>query len=185
MSHIGTSQFSFAAPWSVYLKVLSLATTVLLLAGAVLVPPHIPAAALGGMVKLLIAAGCLLPLLGCALFVIRGFRLEAGTLLIGRLFWFTAFPLESLSRAWSSPEAMDGSIRLFGNGGLYSFTGLFRNKRLGRYRAFVTDPKRSVVLEFPRRTIVISPGSPSDFLRRLQSIQPQAEFPSAFEGTTD
>ena len=41
-------------------------------------------------------------------------------------------------------------------------------ERLGRYRAWVTDPRRAVVLEFPDRTIVVSPGRPHLFVDELR-----------------
>ncbi len=52
-------------------------------------------------------------------------------------------------------------------GGLFSFTGSFRNKALGAYRAFVTDPHRTVVLRFPKRTVIVSPDSPEAFLHEI------------------
>jgi hypothetical protein len=55
---------------------------------------------------------------------------------------------------------MQGSIRTFGNGGLFGFIGLFRNKKLGRYRAFATDEKNAVVLRFATHTLVITPEQP-------------------------
>lgn len=36
-----------------------------------------------------------------------------------------------------SPEAIRGSVRTWGNGGFFSFTGLFWNRELGNYRAFM------------------------------------------------
>jgi len=62
---------------------------------------------------------------------------------------------------------MRGSIRTFGNGGLFSFTGFYRNRLLGAYRAFVTDPRQAVVLRFPKRNVVVSPGAPEEFVRDL------------------
>jgi hypothetical protein len=59
---------------------------------------------------------------------------------------------------------MKGSIRLFGNGGLFSFTGLYRNKKLGNYRAFVNDWHKCVILRFAKRTIVVSPNDPDGFV---------------------
>ena len=58
-------------------------------------------------------------------------------------------------------------LRLFGNGGLFSYHGWFWNRRLGRYRLYATDPERAVVLRFARRTIVVSPGEPAAFVRAL------------------
>ena len=78
-----------------------------------------------------------------------------------------------LSRAsvWSQrrfePDAMRGSIRTFGNGGAFSFSGFYYNKRLGSYRAFVTDPRRAVVLRYATRRVVLSPAAPDDFVGDL------------------
>ncbi len=52
---------------------------------------------------------------------------------------------------------MKGSIRTFGNGGLFCFSGRFRNRKLGSYRAFATDPKLAVVLRFPDKIVVVTP----------------------------
>jgi hypothetical protein len=54
---------------------------------------------------------------------------------------------------------------LFGNGGLFSFTGVFRSPKLGRYRAYVTDPARTVILRFAERIAVVSPEDPDAFVR--------------------
>ncbi len=68
-----------------------------------------------------------------------------------------------------APTAMAGSLRIAGNGGLFSFTGWFWSRRLGRYRAFVTDPARSVVLKFSDRTVVVSPDVPEEFVAALRA----------------
>ena len=47
------------------------------------------------------------------------------------------------------------------------FTGWYYNKRLGSYRAFVTDPRRAVVLRYANRRVVLSPDAPEDFVREL------------------
>jgi hypothetical protein len=105
--------------------------------------------------------------IGCALFIVRGYTVTPDTLIIQRPLWQTRIPLAELQSAESVPHAMRGSIRTFGNGGFFSFTGSYRNQRLGAYRAFVTDPHRTVVLRIPKRTIVVSPESPEDFVREL------------------
>ncbi|VGO17923.1 hypothetical protein PDESU_06525 [Pontiella desulfatans] len=63
---------------------------------------------------------------------------------------------------------MKGSIRLCGNGGLFSFTGLYRNKKLGNYRVFVNDLNRAVVLRFSKRTTVVTPDDPAAFVERVK-----------------
>ena len=49
---------------------------------------------------------------------------------------------------------------------------IFYNKRLGSYRAYVTDPRRCVVLRYPNRRVVLSPASPEDFVSDLALAKP-------------
>jgi hypothetical protein len=157
-------QFTFAAPWSGVLRLVSIASTVLLLTVAGLTSRF-----LEGWNNFLLASVLGL-LIGCALFTIRGYHIERRTLLVKRLFWSTDIPLAHLESVTCDPEAMKGSIRLCGNGGLYSFSGLFRNKRLGNYRAFVTAPKNAVVLRFrDKNPIVVSPSDPAAFTAAINA----------------
>lgn len=165
----------FRALWGRPLKAVSAVATALLLGIAALEAVVLPRHLLGGWPWLVATFLPLLILAGSLPFVVRGYVLSPGRLQVQRLLWRTEIPLESLSRAWASPEATSGSLRLFGNGGLFSFTGLFRNKRLGTYRAFFTDATRAVALELPGRNVVVSPESPAEFLAQLQRLCPSAE----------
>jgi hypothetical protein len=102
-----------------------------------------------------------------ALFTVRGYTITPDAILVHRLFWDTRLPLEGLQFVENRPNVMRGSIRTFGIGGVFSISGFYRNNALGTYRAFVTDPKRTVVLTFPKRKIVISPAPSEDFVREL------------------
>lgn len=152
---------TYQAPWSNSLIIITALTT-LVCVGAALgmigsgrgIPPGVavlPLAIIGGG----------------GLFTIRGYTVTSNTLLVHRLFWTTRLPLAGLRSAQFAPRAMRWSLRTFGNGGLFSFTGHFWNKPLGAYRAFVTDPHRTVVLRFPTRTVVVSPAAPEEFVRAL------------------
>jgi hypothetical protein len=92
---------------------------------------------------------------------------EPDAILVHRLLWSTPLPRVGLRSAQVEPDAMRGSLRTFGNGGAFSFSGFYYNQRLGSYRAFVTDPRRAVVLRYATRRIVLSPDSPEYFLRDL------------------
>lgn len=72
-----------------------------------------------------------------------------------------------LISAEAMPEAMSGSLRTCGNGGAFSFTGWYWSRRLGAFRAYVTDLNRTVVLRFGKRTVIVSPGAPEDFAKEL------------------
>ncbi len=156
---------SYRAPWSMSLTVISALVTVLCVGISV------------GMIWRgdgLVQWGALPPLaivIGAALFTIRGYAVADGALQIQRLLWTTQLPLAGLQSARSEPDAMRRSLRTFGNGGLYSFSGAFRNKALGTYRAFVTDPRRTVVLRFPERTVVVSPDAPEEFVHEIGAVR--------------
>lgn len=102
-----------------------------------------------------------------ALFCVRGYTIRHRELWIQRSFWQTRLPLKDLERAHADPEAMKGTIRSCGNGGFLAYTGWFRSRKLGNYRAFVTDPARCVVLEFTKRKVLVSPDDPAAFVRAL------------------
>jgi hypothetical protein len=108
--------------------------------------------------------------LGALLFVVRGYKISNNELLIHRLLWSNKIELTRLRSVNVNPEAMAKSIRTFGNGGLFSFSGRFRNSELGSYRAFAMDPKKSVVLRFTDKTIVVTPDKPEEFAAALKSV---------------
>ncbi len=105
-----------------------------------------------------------------ALFVIRGYTVQDDAILIHRLLWVTRLPLAGLTGASFEPDAMRRSIRTLGNGGLFSFTGMYHNRQLGAYRAFVTDLHRTVVLRLGKKTVVVSPATPDEFVRELLAL---------------
>ena len=152
---------NYKAPWSTSLIVISSLATALCVGVAI------------GMLwssRGMLPWLALLPLVivcGGALFTVRGYAVTADAILVHRLCWTTRLALAGLQSAKFEPDAMRRSLRTFGNGGLFSFSGLFRNKALGAYRAFVTDPHRTVVLHFPTRTVVISPSSPNEFVHDI------------------
>jgi len=111
----------------------------------------------------------------CALFTVRGYVVTENTLFVKRLFWYTALPLDGLRSAQADPDAMRASLRTFGNGGFFSFSGYFWSRRLGAFRAYVTAPKRCVVLRFDQKTLVLSPEHPEDFAHALMAAPRPAE----------
>ncbi len=164
-----------AAPWPTFLKLTSWIATAFLAAASYVLFQSIPQGTRAPFAETfgtLMAFVPFLIALIALLFVVTGYEVDGAELRVQRLLWSTRVPLEGLSRAWHDPEALKGSIRIFGNGGLYSVTGLFQSPRLGRDRVFVTDPARAVVLKLPARTVVISPADPAAFLQVLPSLAP-------------
>jgi hypothetical protein len=159
---------TYEAPWGTSLIVMSVLATLLFLGITVWLPP-LPSPAHGGAVGMWLRSLPLALLLGCALFTVRGYTITPDAILVHRLLWATRLPRAGLLSADFVPNAMCKSLRTFGNGGLFSFTGFYWSKTLRSYHAYVTDLHRTVVLRYERRTIVISPDEPEDFVIEIGS----------------
>jgi hypothetical protein len=162
-----------AAPWAPKMKVatvLAVAVCAAILGSSWGVLPGKPMAVAGWMYLLVV-----LPPIAVAIalfFVVRGYELQADRLEVRRFLWSTRVPLDGLQHAWHDPRAMDRSMRLLGNSGLFSISGLFQGREIGRYRAFVTNPRQAVVLRAGKRTVVVSPANPQAFLDALARRHP-------------
>jgi hypothetical protein len=159
----------FRAPWGGLLIAVSVMATLLLVAASLICLAVLPARP--AVLRVATAGLPLAIVLGCLPFVVRGYVVTDRELIIERLGWSNRWPLAALASAELDPQAMKGSLRLCGNGGLFAFCGWFRNKKLGVYRAFATDLKRAVVLRFGVRNIVVSPDDPPAFLAAVKRGQ--------------
>ena len=137
----------FTAPWDQKLKVITLAVSVALILLAVFLnKPWSPA--------------ILLLVLAMMVFSVRGYTLKEGKLFIHRLGWSNSLDLAGLTGISVNPQAMMGSLRVFGIGGFFAYVGYFRNSHLGTYRAFATHTANCLVLEFGDKRVVVTPDSP-------------------------
>jgi hypothetical protein len=157
----------FRAPWSRSLKTASRIAVAILLgiavAGIVLMPARIP------LVRVFMVAVPVFFLMSALLFMVSGYSLTATALEVRRPLWTTTYALADLVSVAGDSEALRGSLRLFGNGGLFSFTGIFWNKKLGLFHAYGTDPERAVVLKFRTRMIVVTPDDTQRFIVRVRT----------------
>ena len=149
---------AFGAPWDAALSVVSVVATAIFLLVAAL---PLPGALWPVRVLVLAAPLAALP------FVVRGYEVRDGALWIRRLFWQTRVDLSGLRSACADPAVLRGSIRLCGNGGLYSFTGWYWNRRLGVFHAYATGVRRVVVLTLDDRRVVVTPDDPEAFVQAL------------------
>jgi hypothetical protein len=157
----------FAAPWGRPLRWMSALGVLVLVGVSVLgavAPKDEPDAVIAMLVTLLMPP---LVLAITALFTIRGYVVTRDALRVRRLFWSNELPLRGLSGVEVDAEALKGSLRIAGNGGLFSFSGFFWNRKLGRFRAYVTDFDRAVVLRFDGRVVVVTPENPQAFAAAL------------------
>lgn len=165
----------FSAPWGRTVRgatVLSLVVLALPMLAAMFAPIELPLLA----AVLLIAVP---PLIVAETFAarVRGYTLTEDAITVRRGMWNTRLPLTGLRSVTGDVDAMGGSVRVFGNGGLFSITGRYWNRRLGWYRAFATDRSRAVVLRYADRTIVITPHDPQHFIMRARTLIKVADFP--------
>ncbi len=162
-----------AAPWGARVKVITLLLIVLLLLlpGPVLFAvPGVPLPIAGLVVGIMAAV-----IGGTSLFVVRGFRLSRDTLFVQRSFWENSISLAGLQSAEVDPRACERAWKTVGNDGLFAMHGWFRNQRLGKFQAFVTDPTRCVVLRFADRIVVVSPEQPRRLAEELNHRLRRAE----------
>ena len=158
----------FNAPWSRSLRLATGAATLVLLSVALLglfVVPSRPAFARPLMVALPVFI-----LIASLPFMVRGYALSEAAIQVRRLLWNSPLPLEGLVAVTGEPEGMRGAVRLFGNGGLFGISGWFWSRRLGRFRAFATDPGRVVLLRYrDGRKVVVTPGDVQHFVVRVRT----------------
>lgn len=146
----------FRAPWSGLVATITLCVILLLALVGTVVPSGI-----GIFVWLMIPV--------FAAFAPRGYTLGEDAFRIQFIGRRKEIAYDGLRDVRVTPGVMTGSLRIFGNGGVFGFTGLFRNPKLGRYRAWVTDPALTVVLEYEDRILVLSPEHPHLFAEQLRA----------------
>ncbi len=158
----------FRAPWGLSLILTSAVGTAVCGAVAALLATRVLAYG-PGKGPLWAALLPVFVLAGCALFTVRGYMMVPGAIYVRRLLWNTRLLTYGLQSVTFEPNVMRWSVRVLGNGGLFAFSGRYWSRTLGSYHAYVTDPKRTVVLRYPARTVVLSPDWPEQFVHDLAS----------------
>jgi hypothetical protein len=103
--------------------------------------------------------------------MVRGYVLTEKQIEVRRLGWSTVLPLAGLVAVTGEPEGLRGSVRLFGNGGLFGISGWCWNRRIGRFRAYATDPGRVVLLRYrDGNKVVVTPHDVQHFIVRVRTL---------------
>src|SRR5947208_16339380 len=104
-------------------------------------------------------------------FWVRSYVLTTSTIEVRRRGCRSPPPLARLVAMTGEPEGLSGSVRLFGNGGLFGISGWFWNRRIGRFRAYATDPGRVVLLRYRDGSqVVVTPHDVQHFIVRLKTL---------------
>ncbi|MEM9774119.1 MAG: PH domain-containing protein [Chloroflexota bacterium] len=159
----------FSAPWSRFLKIVSGSISVLLCLAFWFAAPTSTMNESAGFRTFLIVFP--LAFLGiAALFIIRRYEINDEYVEIVRVVGRKKFRLDNIKSIEANPTAMDLSIRTFGNGGMYSFSGFFRTENLGGFRAYVSNKANSVVIQRKKGSpIVVSPHDPISFVEQVNA----------------
>jgi hypothetical protein len=151
----------FRAPWDNIVQAMTIGICVLFAAIIYFAPSYISV----GLAILIIG--------GSALFMVQSYNIKNHELIINRLGWTTKFDLQKLNAVEINRNAMSGSWRMFGIGGLFGYIGSFRNDELGNYKAYATNRHNSVILQIDGTNIVVTPDRPQDFVDAVQQVTDQ------------
>jgi hypothetical protein len=108
----------------------------------------------------------------------RSYEVAQPHLIVCRLMGPVRIPLDGI-RELRAATADDfrGCIRLWGNGGLFGYYGLFRTSKLGKCTWYVTNRANAVVLITAAKTVVLSPDDVDRFVAVIRSVAPVPEMP--------
>ncbi|MBV8910835.1 MAG: hypothetical protein JOZ89_08745 [Gammaproteobacteria bacterium] len=159
----------FSAPWSRSLRITT-TLSLLLLLGVAMVAVLLGPRQLMPLRRAMVGLPALV-VLAALPFMVRGYLLTDREIEVQRLGWRTQLPLAGLVAVTGQPQGLRGSLRLFGNGGLFAVVGWFWNRRIGRFRAYVTDPARAVLLRYrDGRQVVLTPHDVQHFIVRVRTL---------------
>jgi hypothetical protein len=80
---------------------------------------------------------------------------------------------EIVSARLLDESEVKGTLRTFGNGGLFGYFGKFYNRQLGHMSWYCTQRKNYVLIALANdKKIVLSPDEPTAFLAALKALEP-------------
>ena len=103
-------------------------------------------------------------LLVMSLFIIRGYSIAKGMLIVHRFGWSHRIRLSKLLSVSTDKSAMDSILRSIRKSVLRCLFGAGQSRRLGPYRVFATNPENSVVLRFMNNSVIVTPEDPELFV---------------------
>jgi hypothetical protein len=125
--------------------------------------------------NLILAVLALLVLVVSFTYSPRGYVVEGQSILVKRLAGTVRVPLAGVREARkTTAEDWSGCIRLWGNGGLFGYYGLFSTSKLGRSTWYVTNKSNGVVVITAAKTVLLSPDDTDGFLATIRAVAPEA-----------
>lgn len=126
----------------------------------------------------------LVPCIGAALlfftfaFSPRQYSIQDRSIVVKRLIGNVTIPLDGIREARvATADDLRGAYRLWANGGLFGYYGLFSTSKLGKCWWYVTNRKNAVVVVTEQKTVLFSPDDVDGFLAALRAAVLVPEIP--------
>jgi len=98
----------------------------------------------------------------------RGYAVSDGYIEVNRLIGRARISLDGLREARAATkDDFRGCLRLFGNGGLFGYYGMFRTSKLGKSTWYVTNRGKAVVVVTGEKTVLFSPDNVEGFIAAI------------------
>ena len=106
------------------------------------------------------------------LFMPRWYLVSPKGLRIGRRISDVLIPIEAIDNARTvTEEEMGFAIRLFGNGGVFGFTGYYFSRKMGRMRLYATRKSNYVlIIRKGNKKIIVTPDNPEAMVEAIKGI---------------
>jgi hypothetical protein len=103
----------------------------------------------------------------------RGYAVSRGSVAVNRLIGNVCIPLDGIREVRAATkDDFRGCLRLFGNGGLFGYYGLFRTAKLGKSTWYVTNRSKAVVVITGAKTVLFSPDDVDGFVAAVRASAP-------------
>jgi len=122
-----------------------------------------------------VVVGCLSALIVVAAYAWspRGYAVADGSIEVNRLIGSARIPLDGIREVRAATkDDFRGCLRLFGNGGLFGYYGLFQTSELGKSTWYVTNRGKAVVVVTGEKTALFSPDDMEGFIAAIGAPTP-------------
>ena len=129
-----------------------------------------------------LVVGCLIAaiLVGAYAWSPRGYTVANGCIEVNRLVGNARIPLDGVREVRAATkDDFRGCLKLFGNGGLFGYYGLFRTSKLGKSTWYVTNRGKAVVVVTGEKTVLFSPDDVEGFIAAIGAPAPGRAVVSA------
>jgi len=110
----------------------------------------------------------------------RAYSIQDRSIVVKRLIGNVSISLDGIREVRvATADDLSGAYRLWANGGLFGYYGLFSTSKLGRCRWYLTNRKNAVVAVTEHKTSLFSPDDVNGFLAAIRAAVPVAAIPPA------